>query len=148
MTDDQPAATGHSGQYLPSPVPADEHLLDGDLPFTAFGQFGPGRLDLRVFDQDAYWVDMWGEPHLLDDMTDEYRRNVIAHCETNAVSFHAGYAIKEAIEAVDATLNGTANAALLQLDLGTPIVADLDPTTWLNATPLIRRLRTLTESPQ
>lgn len=139
-------ATGHSGRYLPSPVPSDSDLRDGDLPFTAFGQFGPGQLDIRVFDQDTYWVDVWGDPHRLDEMTDEYRRNVLAHCARNADHFHAAYAVKEAIEAVDDALNARTGAVAMTLDLGMPLVSELDPHAWLDSTPLIRRLRALTGS--
>jgi hypothetical protein len=46
-----------SSPFPSSPVPSDARLWPTGLPFTAFGQFGDDRLDLRVFDQDVYWVD-------------------------------------------------------------------------------------------
>jgi hypothetical protein len=40
-------------------------------PFTDFGQFGRGRIDLRVFLQSDYWVDEDGTGHALTAMSDE-----------------------------------------------------------------------------
>lgn len=40
-----------AGSWEPSPVPADRDLLEGDLPFTAWDQYPPGVLDIRVFDR-------------------------------------------------------------------------------------------------
>jgi hypothetical protein len=40
----------------PSPVPGDRFLIKGQHPFTAFGQFGFGSMDFRVFEQDIYWL--------------------------------------------------------------------------------------------
>src|SRR4051812_37261241 len=67
----------HSDRFLPSPVPSDRRLWPHELPFTAFGQLGVDRLDLRVFDQDTYWVDRTGDPHLLAEMSADYIENVI-----------------------------------------------------------------------
>lgn len=63
--------------YPPSPVPSDARLWPFERPFTAFGQFGEGSLDLRVFDQEVQWVDIRGIPHLLQEMSREYVANVI-----------------------------------------------------------------------
>jgi len=46
------------GRPLPSPVPDDTNLWEGEKPFTAFGQWGSGRMDKRVFSQDVWWVDV------------------------------------------------------------------------------------------
>lgn len=72
MTDKESQAA-----YPPSPVPSDSRLWPFELPFTAFGQLGDDALDLRVFDQDVYWVDRHGNPHLLNEMSADYIRNVI-----------------------------------------------------------------------
>jgi hypothetical protein len=42
------------------PAATDVVLWPDELPFTAFGQFGANFLDLRVFDQDIWWVDRDG----------------------------------------------------------------------------------------
>lgn len=64
--------------YPPSPVSSDARLCPGELPFTAFGQFGVDSLDLRVLDQDTYWIDRHGRAQLLREMSAEFLENVIA----------------------------------------------------------------------
>ena len=63
---------------------ANDHDTRPDRPFTDFGQFGSGKLDLRVFLQDEYWVDKDGTGHLITSMSDEYRSNVIRMLLINA----------------------------------------------------------------
>lgn len=44
-----------------------------DRPFTAFGQYGPGRLDVRVLNQGTWWVNRDGVAFRIDsEMSDEY----------------------------------------------------------------------------
>jgi hypothetical protein len=130
--------------YPPSPVPSDDDLGDDELPFTAFGQFGPGKLDLRVFDQDVYWVDVYGQGHLLTQMSADYRRNVIEFCLQHAASYHAAYVVRELVGSVVEAFEGRPSAAVLSSQLGVPTAADLDADTWIKTTPLLRRLRALT----
>lgn len=137
--------TSPQAHYPDSPVPSDEHLLPGELPFTAFGQHGPGNLDLRVFDQDTYWVDITGTPHLLADMPDRYRRNVISHLRDNVLHHYSGAVTRDAIDMVLDLYTGRPNATLMLSELDQPTTADLDPHVWLESTPLMRRLRALTE---
>ena len=66
-----------TGSYAPSPVPSDARLWPLELPFTAFGHLGEDMLDLRVFDQEVYWVDRIGTPHLVLQMSRDYIENVI-----------------------------------------------------------------------
>lgn len=74
-------------RYPPSPVPSDRHLWPGELPFTAFGQYGTDMLDVRVFEQSTWWVDREGNEHLLTEMEDEYLRNVVIHLVTHREQF-------------------------------------------------------------
>jgi hypothetical protein len=53
-------------------------------PFTDFGQFGYGKIDKRVLEQDIYWVDIAGTPMFLVDMPADYLRNVIDYLMTKA----------------------------------------------------------------
>lgn len=129
--------------YPPSPVPSDENLLPGDLPFTAFGQFGEGKMDNRVFDQDVYWVNIRGEGFRLEEMSAEYKSNVIAFLMENAEYFHAHAALRAAAETVVAAMEGKIHAELILQELGMPRIDELDPLDWLEATPLMRRLRAL-----
>lgn len=66
-----------SRQHPPSPVPADRDLWLGEPPFTRWGQHPHGILDLRVFDQDIWWVDITQQPHRIEEMSDAYVANVI-----------------------------------------------------------------------
>lgn len=131
--------------YPPSPVPSDERLLPGEKPFTAFGQFGPDKMDNRVFDQDIYWVNRLGEPFRLEEMTPEYRANVIKFLRESAAYFHIHAVIRTIADiAVDVEL-GRVHGELIARSLGFPTIADLTAEEWLEATPLMRRLRALNQ---
>lgn len=133
-----------STNFPTSPVPSDDDLLPDELPFTAFGQFGPGNLDLRVFEQDIYWIDITGAPHQLATMSESYRRNVISHLLEHAEHHHAGVVTRDALNVVIDGYLGRPNASLMLAELDQPTTKDLDPSTWLESTPLMRRLRQLT----
>jgi hypothetical protein len=122
-------------------VPSDSDLWPGELPFTAFGQFGNDRLDLRVFDQDRYWVDRHGHPHEIAEMTLGYIENVIVMLDGRAVEFHAATTLRCALQAYGDRLLGRPNGDLLIVAAGAAGIADLDPGVWLESTPLMRALR-------
>ncbi len=119
-------------------------LWPGERPFTDFGQFGVDALDLRVFDQDEWWVDRLGHPHLLVEMPDDYRINVILFLREFAVEYHAANAMREAATALGEAMLGRTAFAVLAPDIGAARVIDCEPSAWLEATPLMRRLRALT----
>lgn len=133
--------------FVPSPVPADSDLWPGELPFTAFGQFGPDALDLRVFDQDMFWVDRTGTPHLLTEMGEEYLTNVLGMLRSRAAEFHGTTVMRESVQRIGDTLLGRVNAGQLVAELGVGSVAATDADTWLESTPLVRRLGRLLEQP-
>ena len=137
------ADQSNSRQYPPSPVPSDETLLPGELPFTAFGQFGEGKMDNRVFEQDIYWVNVKGEAFLLEEMSSDYRCNVINFLLENCEYFHGWAALRSGIDALAAALRGEVHAEILTRELGLPTLDELDPHDWLESTPLMRRLRAL-----
>lgn len=125
----------------PSPVPADQDPWPGELPFTAFGQFGEDALDLRVFDQATWWVDRAGRAHRVDEMSREYRENVVTHLLTHQDAYHAGSVQRSLVQQLGDTLLGRVNVDALAEALGAPGVHELTPQEWLEATPLMRRLR-------
>jgi len=129
--------------YPRSPVPSDEHLACGELPFTAFGQFGEGKMDNRVFDQDIYWVNIAGKAFLIEEMSSDYRRNVIDFLRENCEYFHARAALRTGIEALILAFEGRVHGDILARDLGSPAIEDLDPLDWLESTPLMRKLKSL-----
>lgn len=110
---------------------------DGEgLAFEVYGQHGPGALDLRVFDQDQVWVDILGVPHALHEMDDTYRANVIGHLYEHADLYLRGVVRDEFTETAVAALTGERP----------PDRADrpADAVGWVEATPLMRRLRAMT----
>lgn len=135
--------------YPPSPVPSDACLADGELPFTAFGQFGYGKMDNRVFEQDVYWVDIAGKPHLLAEMPSAYRVNVIAFLHQHKDYYYDSTALREAITLFEHAATGNPAAIWASSELNAVTVTDMSPTDWLESTPLMRQLRRLTpEAPR
>jgi hypothetical protein len=126
--------------FPPSPVPQDADLWPDELPFTAFGQFGPDYLDLRAFDQDVYWVDRNGDPHRIDSMGEEYIRNVRAMLLERAAEFHSVSILRECLQSVGDALCGRVSAGVLVSDLGVGSLQESAPQVWLHSTPLMRRL--------
>jgi hypothetical protein len=124
-------------------VPGDRDLWPGETPFTDFGQFGVDMLDLRVFDQDTWWVDRLGHPHLLAEMSDEYAANVIAHLEENASFFYYGTMRRSFIQMLGDAYYGRVNGEVLAEASGAPTLSDVTPAEWLEATPLMRQLRSI-----
>lgn len=134
-------------EFPPSPVPGDrpELLWPGELPFTAFGQWGPDRLDLRVFDQDVYWVDRFGTPHRLDDMGVDYLANVVMHLRENRQYFFIGTLRRHVLQIDgDLELGRTPAQPVTVPRFGEPLPT---PEAWLDGTPLMRRLLELLSVP-
>jgi hypothetical protein len=123
-----------------SPVPADDNLPEGLEPFTNFGQFGYGKMDNRVFEQDVYWVDIKGEPHMIEEMSSDYRINVIMFLrDNNDYFFHATF-LRKATEVVCSALEGETHSELFPWLVGGDTIFDLTPKEWLESTPLMRKL--------
>jgi hypothetical protein len=131
--------------YPVSPVPSDAHLEASELPFTAFGQFGANSLDIRVFEQDVYWVNTHGEPFRLDEMSHEYRLNVINFLFNDAEHMYVSMLKKYAIEIIGEVQKS--ETGTLPLDHPLMVAAtslnEKNPVEWLNSTPLVKRLSEL-----
>lgn len=135
------ALRGSPADWFPSsPVPQDADLWPGELPFTAFGQFGPDSMDLRVFDQDVYWVDRNGDPHAISAMSEEYVSNVLHMLLDRAAEFHATALLRECAQSAGDALYGRVSGGVLVENLGIGSLRDSDPQTWVRSTPLVRRL--------
>jgi len=134
---------------VPSPFySADDDSSTDVLPFTAFGQFGEGNMDNRVFDQDEYWVDIKGTGYLLTEMTDAYKANVIMFLRDGVDYFYFHAVLRHTAELLldwyDDNLY--ANTDLLSKNLGVPVISDLTSQEWLESTPLMRRLLLLMDT--
>lgn len=132
--------TAH-GEFEPSPVPSDADLPPGELPFTAWGQYEPGMLDLRVFEQDTWWVDREGCPHRLTQMSDDYLHNVIDFLGASVDAFHLAALSRTVVEMLRETLTGVPGVETLACAAGAPTLGDVTPAAWLEGTPLMRSLR-------
>jgi hypothetical protein len=90
-----------------------------DLPPFASGEaIAPGTIDLRVFDQTTWWVDVLARPHALTAMSTTYLQNVIEVLRERAATLCEAYHLK---------LRGTHVPA--------------DNEAWMESTPLMRSLR-------
>jgi hypothetical protein len=101
-------------------------------------------MDKRVFSQDVWWVDVHGRPHRIEDMSTDYRRNVLAFLLGSAEQRWIGEVMREAVTAAGEADLGRVSWAVLAPGLGVPRVSEIDPVVWLESTPLMRRLRVLT----
>ena len=133
---------GPESVYPPSPVPSDARLWPCELPFTAFGHLGDDKLDLRVFDQDVYWVDRLGVGHRLEVMSREYVQNVVTFLVDIREQYFRATQRPWFIQILgDQFLYGEPGADVLGLGLGGPSWGDLTAEEWLESTPLMRSLR-------
>lgn len=121
---------------LKSPVPADERLGEGEYPFTAFGQWGEGKLDLRVFDQDTWWVDRLGIPHLIEEMPKEYVHNVVSFLEKGARQFYAATLMRAIVQVTADTIYGMD----ILPGLNPEVLLEMTEQEWLHSTPLYLKL--------
>lgn len=131
----------------PSPVPGDADLWPGELPFTAWGQHERGRLDLRVFDQDVWWVDIEQRPHRLEEMSDDYIANVIKHLEIHVESYYRGTLRRSLYQIYGDLLQGRISTEVVAEALGATPLTELTAREWLDGTPLMRALRRRHASP-
>jgi hypothetical protein len=112
---------------------------DVEKPFAAFGQFGPGHLDLRVFDQARWWVDITGSPHRIATMSNAYLINVVEHCERHADYYHAAHLRHSTLSLLEVVLSGSPSDALA-IALETFEQSLTEPIDWIRSTPLLSSL--------
>lgn len=122
-------------------TPPDEE--DGDSfepgPFTAFGQFGPDSLDLRVFDQSTWWVNRDGLAfRITTEMSTEYLANVIAFLEEHRRYYHRMTMRRAALTLLEDVAFD--RPVKLPAALVAAIATD-DSTAWLEGTALMQVLR-------
>ncbi len=116
----------------------DDRLWPGERPFTEFGQWGYGSLDLRVFDQDTVWCNIAGRALKVTHMDPDYRANVLAFLRDNAAYFHLMTIRRRLIELYADLADGVLEP------VGADQLRDLlgrDPVEWIAATPIARALR-------
>ena len=109
-------------------------------PFSQYGQFGHGSLDLRVFDQGEVWVDRFGEAHQIETMTPEYVANVRWMLLSRSEEFHLACSLIEVLSEAGKVLQGDVSWLSLREELDMLAVCEMDPAVWLYSTPLWRAL--------
>lgn len=134
------------GKYPHSPVPDDDTLLPGELPFTAFGQHGINRLDKRVFEQDVFWVNYLGEEHLIIEMDKSYVENVVKYLLEGVDIFYQGAVERYIANKLTDSLLERVNRDDIVEQFNIPSVAMLEPIEWLESTPLYRKLKLMIKS--
>lgn len=98
-------------------------------PFTEHGQFGSDMIDKRCILQTRTWVDRDGMAHDLEDMTPDYRANVLQHLRQEAPNWIDG----ARVIAITLALHGAIDAAQANREI--TAVAAL-PDGWTDHTPL------------
>ncbi|NUR14913.1 hypothetical protein [Terrabacter sp. C0L_2] len=134
--EDQPV-----GDPVRSPVPSDADLWPGELPFTAWRQHEAGILDLRVFDQDQWWVDRNQTPHMLTDMSALYVERVIDMLESLAEYYYLMTVRRDLLQRIGDEMLGRLSTDNVAESAGATPLRDLTPQAWLEGSPLMRALR-------
>jgi membrane protease subunit (stomatin/prohibitin family) len=129
--------------YPISPVPDDDILLPGELPFTAFGQHGVNRFDKRVFEQEVYWVDYLGNEHLIAEMEKSYIENVLKYLKEGVDIFYLGAVERYIANKLTDSLLERVNRDDIVEQFNIPSINMLEPIAWLESTPLYRKLQYL-----
>jgi len=119
-------------------------------PFTAYGQWGKGLLDVRVFEQDKFWIDYSGMPHRLEEMPSDYLLNVLLFL--NAANLRTKLWLQcENLAACnrlrDLVLGGNTCETCARQALALGPIFWMGPSRWMESSPLVRRLRTLAHEP-
>ena len=128
-----------------SPVEGDKYLWPDEKPFTDFAAVNEGKIDLRVFEQDVWWVDVKRTPHLLTEMSQDYLFNVLRHVVENAEGFYMGCMLKHAIELTMTVFTPSDEAVCEYLD-NKPSLHGMTPIEWVTSTPLVTKIYELLDN--
>lgn len=129
--------TDAPNEYPESPVPGDSNLPEDELPFTAFGQFGEGSFDIRVFAQDKYWVSRQGEPFLIEEMPADYLSNVVEFLCESAEYFFVAMVNKTTVELFFMEGGPHTDATAFKVLRS---MADVTHAEWMQSTVLMKKL--------
>lgn len=116
---------------------------EAPLPFTSFGQFGENGFDIRVLEQDEWWVNVHGEPFLLTKMSKDYLTNVRTMLFKQALTYHFFFIQKTMDEIISDYSAGKLNGDILNYELNGTTVADMPHEEWLETMPLVKRINML-----
>ena len=121
-----------------------EEEFEKNYPFTNFNQFGQGRMDLRVFDQNTWWVSIEGKGTLLEELNSEQLTEILNFLFNKAEYFHEVYTTNQLILMVSAHLEGSAPDGIIEIKLmGVDELSMMTPHQWLASTALMRKINKL-----
>jgi hypothetical protein len=126
---------------LSAPSAAAEDGRRHEGPFTDYGQFGVDYLDTRVLWQDQVWVDRTGTPHALHDMSRQYLSNVLAYLHGRAAEWYLEALLNATAVLAQATAREVSPEAHQETVTRAERVLALDPSSWIEETPLVGALR-------
>lgn len=104
-----------------------------------------GTLDLRVFLQDEFWVNVDGVVFRLEDMTHEYLANVMSFLFRDAEHYHASILEWFAVGVMTFTAGVLcpSEAQRLEFLADAHACVDADAEAWLKSTVLVQRIEQL-----
>lgn len=112
-------------------------------PFTNFGQFGKGSFDLRVFDQDEWWITREGEGRKLDELSNTSLLEIMNFFFNHAEWFYDIYVTNKMIDFVAAHLEGMDEEQIETNLRRVDELGNTKPHEWLSQTLLIRKINQL-----
>lgn len=95
---------------------------DDAPPFEQWDQVGYGKIDLRVFVQNRWWVDVRRVPHEISEMSFEYLTNVVSMLIRLVDQHHSAFVLSR------------------DWDEASEVVL-MEPLEWLEATVLMQAVR-------
>jgi hypothetical protein len=111
------------------------------LPVTISDEFSYGPLRARAFDQGEWWIDRDGKSQRVADLRLDELLRLIESLTDNAERYYVGAFQLRSFTILGEAVLGRPGAELLAASLGDRLDA-LTPHEWLEATTLMRSLRT------
>jgi hypothetical protein len=127
-------------EHPPSPAPDDDNLWARRAAVHALGPTPHQKpLDLRVFHQTTWWIDISQRPHRISsEMSDLYITNVIGFLHRNRDYYYLATLRRAVVTLIgDALLGRSVGDDQFSLDTA---MAELAPADWLEQTPLMQAL--------
>jgi hypothetical protein len=115
----------------------------------AFGQLGPGRIDLRVFDEqpgpveEMVWLDRHGVAHKLLDLDAGYVAAIMAFLLDSVDYLYFQLLRRSFVDMLSQATEGRFSADVIASALGAAPLTAFTPEAWLRSTALWRRLAEL-----
>lgn len=121
-----------------------EEQFNKDFPFENFGQFREGTIDIRVFDQDKWWVNYKGEPYLLENTDQETLSSILEFLFNNAEFLYELYITNKLISLIASDIDTeSTNEELAKRLAEMDALTGVKPHQWLASSLLSKKLNAL-----